>query len=669
MKSIFLFLFILFASFNVQSKIIYQDPVNDAKYVNINNTIVIGFDEIIRSSDLNSLIVVKGSISGIHSGEVILSADKKKLIFKPHEPFSFNETVEVKLNQLRTSGAVNNSLFYTFKTEINKPVFDFVKLMENENEMHSGTNYGYSENSVVPPPLTVNISNNPTPGRIFINNYRNFTYQSHLIIANNDGTPYYFRQMSSNSIDFKKQPNGNLTYFLMQRQKYFMEDVNYNLLDSFFCGNGYSTDNHELRVLSNGHALLLSYDPQPVDMSQIVAGGNPNATVIGTIIQEIDENKNVVFQWRSWDHYNIIDAIHENLTAATVDYAHGNAIELDNDGNILLSSRHLSEITKINRTTGAMIWRFGGVNNQFTFPNDSISISYQHDIRRIANGNITIFDNGNHRTNTAFTRVVEYQLDEVNKIATLVWQYISPEEFYSMSRGSAQRLSNGNTFIGWGTLVPSISEVTPSGEIVLQMSFPLSTFSYRAIKEELSLALNINLVIEGFYNIASDKLNIKDTVTAYLRNTSTPFSIIDSARAVVDSVSMTGNFNFYNTYTGNYYISLKHRNALETWSKSGGELLVNGTAQNYNMTDMSSKAYGNNIVQVDNSPVKFALYSGDVNYDSFIDLTDVIYIFNEANTFVTGYKISDLTGNNITDLADILVAYNNAGNFVSVMRP
>lgn len=78
------------------------------------------------------------------------------------------------------------------------------------------------------------------------------------------------------------------------------------------------------------------------------------------IIQELDQSKNVVFQWRSWDHFRITDATHEDLTAALVDYVHANALEVDNDGNILLSSRHLDEITKIDRQTGNIIWRLDG---------------------------------------------------------------------------------------------------------------------------------------------------------------------------------------------------------------------------------------------------------------------------------------------------------------------
>ncbi|MBK6877833.1 MAG: hypothetical protein IPG99_15640 [Ignavibacteria bacterium] len=91
-------------------------------------------------------------------------------------------------------------------------------------------------------------------------------------------------------------------------------DSNYNVVDSFFTGNGYETDLHDLRLLSNGNALLMSYDVKIIDMSQIVPGGQKAAEVTGLIIQEVDPQRNVVFQWRSWDHFQITDADSVNLS-------------------------------------------------------------------------------------------------------------------------------------------------------------------------------------------------------------------------------------------------------------------------------------------------------------------------------------------------------------------
>ncbi len=125
----------------------------------------------------------------------------------------------------------------------------------------------------------------------------------------------------------------------------------------------------------------------------------------GEVIQELDAGHNVVFQWRTWDHYAITDATHEDLTAATIDYVHANAIEIDADRNLLLSCRHMDEITKIDHVSGDILWRMGGKHNQFTFVNDSIGFSHQHALRRIANGDFTLFDNGNFHT-PPFSRAV-----------------------------------------------------------------------------------------------------------------------------------------------------------------------------------------------------------------------------------------------------------------------
>ncbi len=82
--------------------------------------------------------------------------------------------------------------------------------------------------------------------------------------------------------------------------------------------------------------MFIVYDPQTVNMEKFVTGGNPNATVTGAIIQELDTNGNVVFQWNSIDHIGISDT-NQDLTAASIDYIHTNAVELDADNNILIS--------------------------------------------------------------------------------------------------------------------------------------------------------------------------------------------------------------------------------------------------------------------------------------------------------------------------------------------
>jgi len=439
---------------------------------------------------------VEGSVSGSHTGDVIVSDDKKTIIFKPHEPFHPEERVSVSIDRgLRTQNGI----------EIAESSFEFrvspkrIKLAQEvwfpEHEWNRNVEFDkgvtrtqYHESQVssysLPsdfPSRTVTASDNPDPGYLFLSSFTFPNTVQYLMILDNAGSPVFFRKMPGVVTDFKKQPNGLLTYYLRGPALFYAMDDTYTVVDSFQTGKGFATDLHELQILSNGHALLMSYDLQPMDMSQIVPGGDPDATVTGLIIQELDQSKNVVFQWRSWDHFEITDATQLDLTDSTVDYVHGNAIELDFDGNLLISSRHMDEITKIDRETGEIIWRLGGKNNQFTFINDAAQFSYQHDIRRLPNGNITLFDNGNFHS-PPFSRAVEYQLDEVNKTATLVWEYRNTPDTYGAFMGNVQRLSSGNTLVGWGATSPNVTEVRADGSKTLELTFDVGTWSYRAFR-------------------------------------------------------------------------------------------------------------------------------------------------------------------------------------------
>src|SRR5207302_9452379 len=122
--------------------------------------------------------------------------------------------------------------------------------------------------------------------------------------------------------------------------------------------------------------------------------------------------------------FQISDALHEDTTSREIDFTHCNAIELEGDTAYLLSSRNLDEITKISKKDSQIIWRFGGIENQFTIIGDSsLPFTYQHAVRRLRNGNIVLFDNGKFSHFPRYSRAVEYHLDETKKIATKVWEY------------------------------------------------------------------------------------------------------------------------------------------------------------------------------------------------------------------------------------------------------
>jgi hypothetical protein len=178
--------------------------------------------------------------------------------------------------------------------------------------------------------------------------------------------------------------------------------------------------------------------------------------------------------------------------------------------------------------------------------------------------------------------------------------------------------------------------------------------------------LNITLAIEGYYNLSNSRLNIRDTVTAYLRSSVSPFSAVDSAKSVIDSVSLTGSFEFFNTYSGRYYVSIQGRNILETWSRSGGETVNAGTVNSYDFTTSVSNAFGNNMILKGS---KYCIYSGDVNNDGIIDAADVSSADNDAYLYLSGYLDTDVNGDYSVDATDLQIIDNNAFNIISVITP
>lgn len=181
------------------------------------------------------------------------------------------------------------------------------------------------------------------------------------------------------------------------------------------------------------------------------------------------------------------------------------------------------------------------------------------------------------------------------------------------------------------------------------------------------IKVNLTMLMEGMYQSGTNLLSRKDPVTVYLRDAVSPYSLRDSATAVIDSVNHNALFTFANAPSGQYYLVVKHWNTLETWSRSGGEVLVaNGTTYNYDFTTAANKAFGSNQVL---KGVRYCVYSGDVNNDDIVDITDLAQIDNDVAAFVTGYVITDLDGDNNVDISDLAIADNNVFSVVSTVRP
>jgi len=449
------------------------------------------------------------------------------------------------------------------------------------------------------PKIAVSINSGETSTKkYFINNWDMSALgsPSYIYILNSDGTPYSYQRIEKEARDFKIQPNGILTrWYGGNIQGFVGMDSSFTVVDTFKVTQEYTTDMHEIIFQEDGHYFLIALGHRRVDMSQIVSGGNSNARVFDNNIQEFDENDSLVFEWLSKDYFNITDALSENLKGNTIDYVHMNSIAIDYDDNVIISSRHLSEITKIDRKTGEIIWRLGGENNQFTLVNEQYRNSYQHDARPVPGkpNHYTFFDNGNFRAEQ-FTRAVEYMIDPINMKATKVWEYRhTPEDRYSWLMGNVQRLSNENTLINWADHdLPKITEIAPNGEIVFEANFEDDLFTYRTHKFEWEyVSKNPYLVIELFpekvsliFNKFGDQ-NIKEYI---IYSGTDPNSLIptDTVTTTLTEYSdLENNTKYYFKVAAvnvNGHIS-DFSNTEEVFVKKntpGAELVVNGDFSN-----------------------------------------------------------------------------------------
>lgn len=531
----------VFSQNQIYSDFEYISPQPLSKYISTQQNIVFRFSKTISQFDLKEVTVfVTGNISGGLPGKLKLTDDNKTFIFKTHRSFVSNETIEVTI--VSPEYISNESIQFQFSIgnlEITKRKQIAMKVLNRRfSEVNPGATPLSQKTGLVIqndlpdgfPEIEVTFQNNPSPGYIFVAPYSNATGSLFNIILDNNGTPVYYKKSTSGTADFKVQPTGDITYYDIPSGRYYRMNSFYDIVDTIKVSNGFYSDMHELRMLENGHYLLMGIDPQLVNMDTVVPGGHPQAVVVGLVVQELDASKEVVFQWRSWDHFQITDASdYVNLNDSLIDYVHGNSIEIISDTNLLLSCRNMNEITNINRITGEIIWRLGGKNNMFYMINFTDTFCMQHSIRLMPDSvNLSLFDNGNYHKPLPYSSAVEYQLNENDMEIEMVSQIRNDPDIFGQFMGHAQRLQNGNTIIGWGWGVPSVGEFNSDGDKLLEISFPYA--NYRAFKfdwetsvfetdmEEINFG-NISLQDSAFQSIEiSNNCNYPVEINRFLTN-------------------------------------------------------------------------------------------------------------------------------------------------------
>jgi hypothetical protein len=309
-------------------------------------------------------------------------------------------------------------------------------------------------------------------------------------ILDDRGRPVWFHRLSYVATDFRVQSyHGNPVLTWWQGVGIgggepgvdYIADSSYHVIATVGGGNGLGADGHEFLLTPQGTALVTIYHEVPYDLSSL--GGPKDGTVIDGIVQEIDvATGHVVFEWHSLDHVTPDESYALVPQDEPYDYFHVNAVNLDNDGNLLISGRHTWTVYKVDRHTGRVLWRLGGKRSDFSL-GSGVRFAWQHDPFPAGENTIRLFDNESDGSNqvSPHSRVIWIHLDSGAKAATLVRSIEHPQGLSASSQGNAQALDNGDTFVGWGQL-GRVSEFDPKGKLIFDATLPNGNNTYRGYR-------------------------------------------------------------------------------------------------------------------------------------------------------------------------------------------
>ncbi len=188
--------------------------------------------------------------------------------------------------------------------------------------------------------------------------------------------------------------------------------------------------------------------------------------------------------------------------------------------------------------------------------------------------------------------------------------------------------------------------------------------------------LNLTCFIQGYWDAGSNTMlpvltnqgeastaTACDSIDVELRDANIPFGIIHSVRTVMNQNGTAT--CVFPAVSGSYYIAVKHRNAIQTWSATA--VSFNAPAISYNFSTAATQAYGDNQYEV--STGVWAFFTGDIAVDENIDLLDLGMLESDISNFSYGYLSTDLNGDGNVDLLDSPSLETNISNFIYSTHP
>jgi hypothetical protein len=435
-------------------------------------------------------ITVRGSRSGAMAGRIRAHSDGQGASWLARRPFRGGEKVTVRTKLPLTGGRSGDFRFLVGRFPARATIQN--RILE---DIPPGTTLRYrSRPDLAPPKVTVSGGPRaPSPGHVFLTPKSKLDLkQAGPMIVDSSGEPVWWRPLHGilAATDFRAQTYRGrpvLTYWEgTSRQgigtgELVMLDQTYDEIKRIRFVNGFRPDLHEFRITPQDTGLLISYPIVRVDLSGV--GGVRNGLVVDSVIQEIDlETGLVLFEWHSLGKIALRESFTAPVRSSRVpwDYVHANAVSVDADGNLLVSARSTWAAYKIDRRTGAVLWRLGGKRSDFAL-GPGVRFAWQHDVQRRADGAITLFDNSAFPPVRKRSRALAVVLDEQARTATLQSARIHPRGLLAATQGNAQNLPGGGMLVGWGSQ-RYFTEYDAAGAVVWDARVALGFESYRAYR-------------------------------------------------------------------------------------------------------------------------------------------------------------------------------------------
>lgn len=243
---------------------------------------------------------------------------------------------------------------------------------------------------------------------------------------------------------------------------------------------------------------------------------------------------------------------------------------------------------------------------------------------------------------------------------------------WSISVPEAVRFTPYNSTMVWqpGSVSGSTLSVTSVGNYSFSYTSGSCTFYSDTASVSECPGLIIKTFIQGFYKggakvAAILSASLCDTIIVGLAQTLAPYTILYSDTGIIDTDGDV-KLEFPSAANGNsYYLVLNHRNSLETWSSV--PVAISTSGGNYDFTSSASSAFGSNLCNLGDG--RFAMWSGDLNQDDVIDLSDMTSLDSYIQQMMYGYQQGDLSGDNHSESADYSLLENNLVFSLQVSKP